>query len=51
MQRAPLTDRLRLEELRGAVFTLALAIDGRQLHFVPGLWLQPCDSDLTDRAC
>lgn len=46
-----LTDGLRFEELGGAAFALALAVDGRNLHFVVGLRPQARDGHLTDGAC
>lgn len=51
LHHVPLTDGLRLQEHSGAAFTFTLAVDGWQLHFVAGVWLQAGDGYLAGGAC
>lgn len=46
-----LTDRLGLEQLRGAALSFALSINGRQLHLVAALRFQARYRHLVDEVC
>lgn len=46
-----LTDRLGLEQLRGAALSFTLAINGRQLHLVAALRFQARYRHLVDEVC